>query len=270
MSKDRKYNEKEIAAIFKQAARDFESAQQKVHSGDGLTLAEIETIAEEVGISSGFVKRAAAKVDLRHRSAADKKIIGLPFQINRVVQLPESFGDKEWDKLIVDLHDSYGVVGTIKESRQGRMKSWVTDNIQVHVEPTGDGSRLRITSTNGINTLMLLFGGIFFFVSIMFMAILMTKGKFMTAADDTLLMFILSLSGLSIGGFGASQLPGWQKSEEQRIDSIITRALDSPPDEYSRLPREHTEEGSRLGIDAKDRYGDVDPVGRKNRLKGLQ
>ena len=225
MSKERRYNEKEIADIFKQAAKDFEAAQQQVHASDGLTLKEIEEIAKETGISPDFVKRAASKVDLRRNSPTEKRIAGLPFQINRVVDLPEDFDRDDWDQLVAELHDAYGVVGTVQEQRDGRARSWASENVQVYLEPTGSGSRLRIISSNGFDTLMLLFGSIFFLVSMMFMAILVAKGNFMTQMDDTLLMFILAFSGLGVGGFGASRLPGWHRKEEHRIDSILSRLL---------------------------------------------
>ena len=226
MSKERRYNEKEIAAIFEQAAKDFEAAQQQMRASDGLTLKEIEEIASEAGISADFVKRAASKVDLRRDSPATKKLLGLPTQVNRVIELPQDFGDEEWDRLIVEFHDSYGLVGTIQEQRDGRIRSWVTEKVQVYLEPTGSGKRLRVISTNGVDTLMLLFGGIFFFVSMMFMAILISKGNFMTQMDDTIIMFILSAMGLGAGGLGALRMPKWYKNEEQRIDGILSKALE--------------------------------------------
>lgn len=227
MSKERRYNEKEIAAIFEQAAKDFDAAQQQMQASDGLTLREIEEIAKEAGISAAFVKRAASKVDLRSDSPPVKKLFGLPTQVNRVVELPNNFGDEDWDQLIVAFHDAYGMIGTVKEQRDGRIRSWITDKVQVYLEPTGTGSRLRVISMNGPDTLMFLFGSIFFFVSMMFMAIIISKGKFMTEMDDTMLMFILTALGLGVGGFGASRMPKWYKNEEQRIDGILSRTVES-------------------------------------------
>ena len=114
MSKERRYNEKEIAAIFKQAAKDFELAQQKVQSGEGLTLEEIEEIGKEVGITPEFIARAASKIDQQAHAPSEKKILRLPIEVRRVVDLPDSFSDQDWDRLVVDLHDTFNVVGNIQ------------------------------------------------------------------------------------------------------------------------------------------------------------
>ena len=266
MSKERRYNEKEIAAIFEQAAKDFDVAQQKVQSGEGLTLKEIEGIAKEVGISPEFVQRAASKVELKQRSPRDKKIAGLPFQIARLVQLPASFGDQEWDRLIADLHDVYGVVGTIQETRQGRGRSWATENVQVYLEPTGSSQRLRVISTNGGGTLLLLFGSIFFMVSLMFMVILMTKGKFMTEMDDTAIMFIFSFLGLGTAGWGASRLPKWHKREEQRLDMIVSRVLSSHQRE-SNLELDPAVDERRVSLDEADVYHETSTSENRSKSK---
>lgn len=263
MSTEKKYNEKEIAAIFKQAAEDFEVAQQNVSSGEGLTLSEIEEIAKEVGITPEFISRAAAKVDARHSPSGEKKLVGLPIEVKRVVTVPGGFGDSDWDRLVVDLHDTFGVIGSTKED--GRVRTWTSENMHVRLEPAGSDYRLRIEKTNSIAAISMVMGGIFVFMSLMFMAILMTKGRFMTQMDDTLIGFILAAIGLGAGGFSARRLPGWHKTESERMDDIIARTLGS--DEQ----REHVDasmihEEERIPID--DLGYDTDPVSA--RQKGRQ
>ena len=50
MSPERRYNEQEIAAIFKQASADQESAQRRLSPSEGLTLAELKEIGKEAGL----------------------------------------------------------------------------------------------------------------------------------------------------------------------------------------------------------------------------
>ena len=225
MSSERRYNEKEIAAIFKQAASDFEKAQRDAHIGDGLTLKEIESIGKEAGISPEFIARAAAKVDSALVSAPEKKIAGLPIQVSRTIDLPGSFSDSDWDRLVVDLHDTFQVMGHVQNERSNRMRSWKTDSIQVYVEPAGEGYRLRMHSANSVDVIMLLFSSVFLFVSIMFMIATIAKGKFFVQMDDTVISLILTTLGLSVGAAGAFRLPGWYAKESEKIEGIIERVI---------------------------------------------
>lgn len=264
MSTERRYNEKEIAAIFKQAAEDFEIAQQNVASPEGLTLSEIEGIAKEVGISPDFISRAAAKVDARQNPSREKKLVGLPIEVKRVTTLPGEFGDSDWDRLVVDLHDTFGVIGSTKDD--GRVRTWTSETMHVRVEPAGSDYRLRIEKTNSIAAISMVMGGIFVFMSLMFMAILMTKGRFMTQMDDTLIGFILAAIGIGAGGFSARRLPGWHKTESKRIDDIIARALNSDAQSES-VDSSEVHEEQRINIDDFGYEADPASVHQKGREK---
>ena len=63
MSPERRYNEQEIAGIFKQAAEAQETAQRHLSHTEGLTLAELQEIGKEAGITPEFIARSAAAVD---------------------------------------------------------------------------------------------------------------------------------------------------------------------------------------------------------------
>src|SRR2546427_8062440 len=57
---ERRYNDKEIAAIFRAAAEEGpQSPQREVARDEGLTLAELQAIGSEVGIPSDAVAQAA-------------------------------------------------------------------------------------------------------------------------------------------------------------------------------------------------------------------
>ena len=264
MGTERRYNEKEIAAIFKQAAEDFDVAQQNVAPGEGLTLSEIEGIAREVGISPDFISRAAAKVDARHNPVGEKKMVGLPIEVKRVATIPGEFGDSDWDRLVVDLHDTFGVIGSTKDD--GRVRTWTSENMHVRVEPAGSDYRLRIEKTNSIAAISLVMGGIFVFMSLMFMAILMTKGRFLTQMDDTLIGFILAAIGLGAGGFSARRMPAWHKTESKRIEGIIARTMDGNV-EKEPVDSPVVREEARLNIDDLGYEADPSSVHQKGRQK---
>src|SRR2546423_15320789 len=74
---ERRYNDKEIAAIFRAAAEGPQESQPDVSREEGLTLADLQAIGREVGISSEAVAQAAQALDVR-RPAPARTFLGLP------------------------------------------------------------------------------------------------------------------------------------------------------------------------------------------------
>jgi len=60
MSSERRYSDEQIAAIFKMASEEQKKLDRDGSAGVGLTLAELQEIGGETGISSEAVARAAA------------------------------------------------------------------------------------------------------------------------------------------------------------------------------------------------------------------
>src|SRR2546422_5655304 len=84
---ERRYNDKEIAAIFRAAAEEGpQSPQREVARDEGLTLSELQAIGSEVGIPSDAVAQAARAVDVR-LGAASRTFLGLPIGVARTVNL---------------------------------------------------------------------------------------------------------------------------------------------------------------------------------------
>ena len=62
---ERRYNDKEIAAIFRAAAETPPGAQREVPEDEGLTLADLQAIGREVGMAPDAIAHAARTVDVR-------------------------------------------------------------------------------------------------------------------------------------------------------------------------------------------------------------
>src|SRR5690348_2471739 len=62
---DRRYNDKEMAAIFRAATEGLQSPQREVPTEEGLTLTELQAIGREVGISPDAVAQAAQALEIR-------------------------------------------------------------------------------------------------------------------------------------------------------------------------------------------------------------
>src|SRR5437588_604339 len=83
---DRRYDDKEIAAIFRAATEGPLSPQRQVPPEEGLTLADLQAIGREVGISPAAVAQAARALDIRRETAA-RTFFGLPIGVARTVNL---------------------------------------------------------------------------------------------------------------------------------------------------------------------------------------
>jgi hypothetical protein len=64
---DRRYDDEETAAIFLTAAENPQAAPLHLPSNEGLTLADLQEIGREVGISPEAVAQAAQALELRRQ-----------------------------------------------------------------------------------------------------------------------------------------------------------------------------------------------------------
>src|SRR2546425_8392593 len=142
-----RYNDKEIAAIFRAAADEGpQSPEREVARDEGLTLAELQQIGGEVGISSDAVAQAARAVDVR-LGAASRTILGLPIGVSRTVNLNRRLSDEEWERLVVQLREVFNARGRTRS--EGSLRQWTNGNLQVLLEPTETGHRLRFGTLHG-------------------------------------------------------------------------------------------------------------------------
>src|SRR5436853_950075 len=108
---ERRYSDTEMAAIFRAAT---EGPQQTPHSDvapdEGLTLSDLQAIAQEVGISREAVANAAHALDV-HRGAESRTFLGLPIGVARTVDLNRRLTNDEWERLVVQLREVFNARG---------------------------------------------------------------------------------------------------------------------------------------------------------------
>lgn len=152
MSDERTYDDDEIRDIFDRATRlDDEDAgpatpASAATTGHGMNLAELQEIGLEAGIAPEAVARAAAQLDVVVPGAESPTVtqFGVPVSVGRIVDLPRRLTEVEWDTLVVHVRDLFHARGTV--SREGSLRSWSNGNLQILMEPTREGYRLRMRS----------------------------------------------------------------------------------------------------------------------------
>src|SRR4029078_13202650 len=101
---ERRYDDDEVAAIFRAAAEDRRLPAGSSSGDDGLTLAELQAIGREVGISADDVASAAIALDVKG-AATQRTVLGFPIGVARTVELNRRLSDEEWELLVVRLRE---------------------------------------------------------------------------------------------------------------------------------------------------------------------
>src|SRR6266576_1071834 len=222
---DRRYNDKEIAAIFRAAAeQEPQSPQREVARDEGLTLAELQAIGGEVGISSDAVAQAARAVDVRV-GAASRTLLGLPIGVARTVNLNRRLTDEEWERLVVQLREVFNARGRTRS--EGSLRQWTNGNLQVLLEPTETGHRLRFGTVHGAARAAIGAG----FGVLGVAAIVAVSGAIWGTLGDAMSGIALMVAaGVGMIVSGALRLPRWARLRERQMEALAARITSSSKD----------------------------------------
>jgi len=220
---DRRYNDKEIAAIFRAAAeQEPQSPQREVARDEGLTLAELQAIGSEVGISSDAVAQAARAVDVQ-LGAGSRTFLGLPIGVARTVNLNRRLTDDEWERLVVQLREVFNARGRTRSD--GSLRQWTNGNLQVLLEPTEMGHRLRFGTVHGGARAAIGMGFAVLGVTAT-VAISSALGGTLTEAIPGIAL--LAAAGVGMIASGALRLPRWARLRERQMEALATRVALPP------------------------------------------
>ncbi|HEY5219375.1 MAG TPA: hypothetical protein VIJ16_06190 [Gemmatimonadaceae bacterium] len=217
---ERRYTEPEVADIFQRATETAAPERQRLPTGEGMTLAELQEIGREVGIAPELVASAAAAMD-RGGQATGRSVLGLPIGVGRTVELGRQLSDDEWERLVVDLRETFDAKG--KVSRDGALRQWTNGNLHAYIEPGDGGQRLRMRTYNGTARILMILGaGYVGFAGVLAAVLTATSG--LTAARLPGVAILTAL-GISAFGLGAARLPGWAKRRRSQMESVVERLL---------------------------------------------
>lgn len=214
---DRRYDDDEAAEIFRKAAEGPQSLPSQTSGEVGMTLAELQDIAREAGISPDAVASAARSLEIQPR-ASGRTFLGLPIGVERTVALDRKLSDDEWERLVVQLREIFHARGRV--SSTGSFRQWTNGNLQVLLEPTAGGQRLRLSTTKGNAVATMLFGAAMLGIGVV-MAIAATMSGHL--ADATTGIAIFAGGGVVTIANGALRLPGWARLRERQMEAITTQ-----------------------------------------------
>jgi hypothetical protein len=213
---DRRFNEDEVAAIFKQATESQQTPQRQSPSGEGLTLAEIQEIGRQVGIAPELVVRAAASLT-EAGTATSRKLLGLTVGVGRTIELDRKLTEDEWDRLVVDLRETFDARGTVRQ--EGSFRQWTNGNLQVLLEPTPTGQRIRLRTVKA-NARAWMMGGLVTSSIAGIVAIASMLGGSHYNLGVAAEIAVIAAGQLAIG---ALQLPSWAWLRRKQMEEIAQR-----------------------------------------------
>jgi hypothetical protein len=279
MSSNRTYTQEEIANIFREASKAQEEKNQRSSTGDGLNLSELQLIARESGIAPELIAQAAKNLDSKAIKTPQKRFLGMPISVQKIVDLNGTLSDRDWDKLVIEFRDMFGARGHV--TREGSLREWSNGNLHILVEETEDGHRLRMGS------LQQTLPGIMFFSSFFIILAVIIAAKFSSNPagwDIAKLMVTMLFASGGLGFLGGStvKLLNWSGTREAQFEDIAARALSmtlaSAPTESevegvrTHVPgeasTEATDEGPRLTLDDEEPEGKSASAGGRTRSRG--
>jgi hypothetical protein len=214
---DRQYSDDEVAAIFEQASKTEHPALPAPAEGRGMTLAALQDIGREVGISPESIAHAARSLDQAGRPVA-RSFLGLPIGVGRTVEFDGPLSDPDWELLVADLRETFEARGVVRYD--GPFRQWTNGNLQALVEPTPNGHRIRLQTSKGDSRALMMGGlGMLGVAAATLLAVVAAGGH---GNADTGAGF-MALIGLGMFGIGALRLPGWARRRKTQIDQVLAR-----------------------------------------------
>lgn len=223
---ERRFSDAEVAQIFERATSGH---VVQVTAAEGMTLAELQSIGQEVGIAAEQITRAA--LSLRPSDAKPtQRFLGMTTGVGHTVHLARKLTDEEWERFIAEVRETFNAHGTM--TSEGSLKRWSNGNLHVLLEPTDAGHRVRFKTVKG-NAPWTVGGGL----------VLTAAGVIgeMTAvltgvAHDVGLVASFGVVGaIGIGAIAttALRLPGWVRARKDQMEELGARvsamALKPPP-----------------------------------------
>jgi hypothetical protein len=226
---ERRYSDEETAAIFK-AAAELQQAVSRAPAGgalaqvsnEGMTLEQLQEIGREVGIPPELVARAAQRVDL-HGRATVRRFLGLPIGVGRTVSLQRTLTDEEWQRLVVDLRETFEARGRLRD--EGAFRQWTNGNLQALLEPTPAGHQLRLKTLKGDAYLAMRFG----MATVAFSAFMFALRAFTGRTDSAGAVVVVAAMGVAMFVLGALVVPRWARVRLQQMEEIAARLTESTP-----------------------------------------
>ena len=218
---ERHFNDEEVAAIFKRASENEHQGLPRLAEGKGMTLAMLQDIGREAGMSAESIADAARALAVSATTTSET-FLGLPIGVGQAVEIDHPLSDADWERLVGDLRVTFNAQGLVQSD--GRLRQWRNGNLRAVVEPTANGQRIRIQTFKADSRSMMLLGAAAMGAAVAASAAVAAAG---TLGNSIAGIAFMGLMGAGSFAFGALRLPGWARRRRAQIAEVTSRAAAS-------------------------------------------
>lgn len=216
---DRQFNDDEVAEIFRRASETSQTAADALSPSSGLTLGALQDIGRQVGLAPEAVADAARSLE-RQEPRFRARMLGVTVGVGRTVPLERKISDEEWERLVTVLRDTFDARG--RHRVDGSLREWTNGNLQILIEPTVQGDRLRMRTVNAAARALLSGGVLLLGAAAVIAAVALVVGP---ASEPRLLPPLLPLAGGGVASLilGMRRVYGWAQTRLAQMDDIARR-----------------------------------------------
>jgi hypothetical protein len=214
---ERRYSDEEVEQIFRVATAPGMHGRDLLQRS-GPTLAELQEIGREVGVAPARITEAALSLDHSATKIPPTTVLGMPISVGQIVELPRAPTDREWAILVGKLREIFQAHGV--ESTTAVERSWQNGNLQIVIEPTEQGYRLRMGTRNDSARVTLFLAPFFLLMAALF-GIAYDGGLNEIGAS-----IVAALVAFGSTAFQALHLPGWAAKRNEQMEFIAARTLE--------------------------------------------
>lgn len=228
---ERRYSDEDVKRILFSAV-ESDAALSTDATECGMTLAEIQSIAAEAGVSPASVGAAADALDHPPSAPANARVFGLPISVGHTVALPRALDDAEWRRLVAFLRDTFQAQG--REEQVAGRREWRNGNLRITVESLGDSALLQMRTRKSDARSLIRAG-----ISLLLGSVVVETATTLAhrGAHAAAGVLTLALGGAAMAAVGALQLPSWSAARRKQFDAVAQYARRlSAGEDVGRLP----------------------------------
>ena len=214
---ERHYSDEEVHRILANAVE--VDAAVDMGAERGLTLAQIQSIAAEAGLSPSAVIAAADALDLAPPVPHAPRMLGLPVGVARTVAIPGGIDESGWRRLVAFLRDTFEAQG--REEHGGGRREWRNGNLRIALEEVGGTTLLHMRTRKESARTLVRGGGSMLLASLVLEGVAILAPSGANAVGGAL---ALALGGAAMAAVGALQLPSWTAGRRKQFEAVAEYA----------------------------------------------
>jgi hypothetical protein len=203
-----RYSEKQAGVILRRAVE--RAAAAGAAGSSGISLAEMERIAAELGIDPQHVRSAAAEVSGR----------STPGLVDLEQIVPAELSEEAWDLVLLELRRVFGNAGAA--SAVGRARTWDIPNVHASLVSRDGSTKVHLMENHSSEISLGWVMWVFFSLFVLLLAVLIGAKK--GGPDQALINALITggVSGAAFLGIRAS-VQSWQQRQQERIQGLLRR-----------------------------------------------